>query len=480
MNPFALYQDPILNEELSISGYRIGMNMVPDEMVISDPILLRHILCLIIVAHNFFHLYLCCRQLRLCRKSKGPPYQLRGIMSDEVFTASKDKQLHSSYLEIFNLIIDSVYSCLDLYLSTLAYFWELTVDWYRYAEETWLNVTFMAILSSYLVIRMLPSLCYEKLVLDGKFNVDPEKSPPLVGLICALAFVVVFLQIAIIPLTAVFMVVQQLSVWLFIMVGWLVLVGISLLLLAFVGVFGVPCLGKSRRIEGADINIHLQNVLDTFKFPGRLYLVHTFNVGRPTAWVMGCCCCLRLDIHDNLKLNRGLDTDNLDEGHVGAGLNEEQLAAFVAHQLAHWRLYHVIKTLILVYLSLLIYLIIFGLCYKWETLYSAAGFTTLYPSTVGSWLVYKYVMPIYQDISTWVVFFFIRHFENAADAYVVKVGYGELMANALLKLLADDDDFPYVDHGYLMWHRLRPSILQRLVNLKRLTRIDGVSTISFL
>ncbi|XP_065720518.2 CAAX prenyl protease 1 homolog isoform X1 [Drosophila suzukii] len=480
MHTYALYQDPLHGEHLVISGHEIGMDMVPEKADISDPILLRHVLCLIIIVHNFFHLILCCRQIKLCKRSNAPPLQLDGTMSPDAFEASKNKQLHTSYLEVFDLVLDTAYSCLDMYLSTLAYIWKMTVEWYGYADDIWLNVTFMAMFSTYLVIRMLPSLFYEKLVLDPKFKVDPEKSPPLVGMICALAFIVVLLQIAIIPLTAIFMALQELNVWYCILLVWLIVVGTSLVILGFVGIFGVPCIGKSRKMEDSDIDDELRDVLESFDFPGRVYLVHTFHVGRPTAWVMGCFCCLRLDIHDNLKLNRGLASDDLDSGEVGAGLKDDQLAAFVAHQLAHWHLRHVAKTLALIWLNLVIYLVLFGLCYKWQTLYSSAGFTTLYPKTVGFWLVYKYLMPIYHDISTWIVFFFIRHFEYAADAYVVRWGYGPPMRAALLKLFADDIEFPSVDHWYLMWHRLRPSMLQRIENLQRLYKTHTVSRISLI
>eukprot|EP00099_Drosophila_melanogaster_P027529 NP_729695.2 uncharacterized protein Dmel_CG7573 [Drosophila melanogaster] len=476
MNSFALYQDPLRGEVLKISGNQIGMSVVPRKLSFSDPILLRHILCLVIVVHNSFHLILCCRQLKLCKRTSVPPKQMEGILSQEAFQASKDKQLHASSLEIFNIAIDTLYSCLDLYLCTLAFLWKLTVGWYHYADSTWLNVTFMTVFSTYLVVRKLPSLFYEKLVLDPRYNVDPEKTPPLLGLICALVFVVVFLQVAVIPLTAIFMAIHMLSEWYFTLFVWLGLVGLSVLVLAFVGLFGVPCLGKSRKMNSTDMDNSLKAVLDDFNFPGRVYMVHTFHVGRPTAWVMGCCCCLRLDIHDNLKWNRGFSSDDFDWGQMGAGLNDEQLAAFVAHQLAHWQLWHVAKGLALIYFYLLIYLLLFGICNRWITLYAAAGFTTFYPSSVGFWLVYKYLMPIYHDISTWIVFFCIRHFEYAADAYVNRRGYGLPMRAALLKLFSDDYEFPYVDQCYLMWHRLRPSVLQRIDNLQRLNMINGVST----
>ncbi|XP_017059455.1 CAAX prenyl protease 1 homolog isoform X2 [Drosophila ficusphila] len=268
------------------------------------------------------------------------------------------------------------------------------------------------------------------------------------------------------------------SVWYFNLFVWLLLVVGSLLLLVAVGLFGVPCIGKSRELKDSDRSESLRKVLTDLKFPGRVYAVYTFHVGRPTAWVMGCFCCLRLDIHDNLTLNRGLGSTDLAFSHVGEGLNDEQLAAFVAHQLAHWHLWHSVKTLVMIHLSLLVYLVLFGFSYKWSTLYKAAGFSKLYPCVVGFWLVYKYLMRPFHTLTTWIVLFFIRHFEYAADAYIVKRGYGEGIRSALLKLFSDDFEFPYVDHWYLMWHLYRPSVLQRILNLERLEHKQRVSRLS--
>ncbi|KAH8264878.1 hypothetical protein KR038_006659, partial [Drosophila bunnanda] len=486
-----LYEDPARGQPLLISGYSIGMQMVPEKVSFLDPVFLRHFLCLMIVLKGIFYAILCVRQLRLISKSQAPPIEMEGVMSQDEFKNSKLKEFHAVRLKIFNICADTVYSCLDLYLCILAAIWKLTVEWYHFAPDVWLNVVFMALFATYLVMRKLPSMFYEKMVLDPKYNVDPEERWPLVGMICGLAFFVVVVQVmflknqniyiynlrspqvAVIPLTAVLMSLAKLKIWIFVVVIWLVAVVASLIIHAITGIFGVPCLGKSRALDTSQVNNHLWLVLQNFKYPGRVYVVQTFYLGRPTAWVMGPSCCLRLDIHDNLMLNRNIEAENLPSQHVGAGLNDIQLAAFVAHQLAHWRLWHLTKSFIMLHLLLLTYLVIFGFFYKWQTMYTAAGFTHIYPYVVGYWLVYKYLMTPIRAALIWVLYFFLRHFEYSADAFVWRRGYGGSMKSALLKLFADDRVFPYTDHAYLLWHHRRPSILQRIWNIQRLEKTQN-------
>ncbi|KAH8379528.1 hypothetical protein KR009_005435, partial [Drosophila setifemur] len=475
-----LYGYPMMGERQIILGEGIGFEYRPTNWSFSDPVLLRHILCLVIVIHYSFHVGLCCRQLKMCKKKTEPPDVMEGIMSQEAFLASKDKELHAVWLQLTSYILDGLFSIMDLYFSTLAFLWKIAVAWYGYADIIWLNVTFTTLLSIYLVIRIVPLVLYEKLSLDPAYNVVPEKAQPLVGLICTLAFLAVFLQMAIVPITTIVMLIDRAVGWYAILGVWCFVVLLSLAILGFIGLFGVICVGRIQRLDESQINEDLRTVLEHFHFPlHRVHMVHTFHVGAPTAWVIGCCCCLRLDIHDNLKLNRGLAMDDVPADHVGAGLNDEQLAAFVAHQLAHWKLWHVAKTSGLIYFSLLIYLMIFAISHKFQALYQAAGFTASYPHVIGYWLVYKYLMPPYHLINTWIVYYLIRHFEYHADEYVCRMHFGSSMRSALLKLFADSRVFPYVDHGYLMWHRSRPSSLQRIMNLNRWQgmRMSGISLI---
>ncbi|XP_017089901.1 CAAX prenyl protease 1 homolog isoform X1 [Drosophila bipectinata] len=477
-----LYEDPIQGVPLRIIGDGIGTKMIPDTWSLSDPILLRHVLVLVVLVNAAFHVVLCCRQLKMCNTKRKPPYEMGGVMSAEAFQESKDREMHSVWLLLTGYVCDAFFSIMDLYFGILAGIWNVCVSWYSHADLVWLNMAFMSLFTIYMVLRLLPQLFYEKLSLDPDYNVDPEKTPPLMGLLCTLAFVAVFLQLIVIPVTVIFVYIEQNTHWLFSVVVWVFLLLVTILVMALMGFFGVPCLGRSYKMEQEVMDDELLSVLGRFNFRlDRIHLVHTFHVGRPTAWVLGCCCCLRLDIHDNLKFNRGLAVDDLPSTHVGSGLGEEELAAFVAHQLAHWKMRHVPKAVVLIHLILLIYLIIFSYASTLNTLYKAADFTDFYPQMIGYWLVYKYLLPPVHLIATWIVLYFLRHFEYHADSYTYHMGYGSPMKKALLKLFADSFVYPYIDHAYLMWHLTQPSTIQRILHLQQLENINlRVSMISLI
>ncbi|EDV39324.1 uncharacterized protein Dana_GF25256 [Drosophila ananassae] len=477
-----LYEDPIQGVALRIVGNGIGTKMYPESWSLSDPIFLRHVLVMIVVLYTAFHVILCCRQLRVCKREKKPPPEMEDVMSPEAFQQSKDREMHSVWLQMSSYLFDAFFSILDLYYGILAEIWYVCVSWYSHADMVWLNMAFMSIFTVYMVVRLLPQLFYEKLSLDPTYNVDPEKTAPLMGLLCTLAFVAVFLQLLVIPVTVILVYIEQHTHWLFSLVVWFLLVLFTLLMMGLTGIFGVPCLGRSYKLELEIMDDELLTTLKVFGFPlDRVYMVHTFHVGRPTAWVMGLWCCLRLDIHDNLMFNRGLAVDDLPSTQVGSGLKEVEMAAFVAHQLAHWKKRHVPKAIAIILVTLLVYFFIFGYASSVQTLYKAADFTDFYPQMIGYWLVYKYLLPPVHLIATWIVYFFLRHFEYHADSYTYHMGYGNHLKAALLKLFADSFVYPHIDHAYLMWHLTRPSSLQRISNLEQLEdRNHQVSMISLI
>ncbi|XP_068140915.1 uncharacterized protein [Drosophila tropicalis] len=466
-----LYQDPLQGEPFGQIPTMNSLGVIPKSISLTDPVMLRHALCLSILIRNCFHVYLCWRQLRLCKRSQEPPFQMLGIMSQATFDSSKDREMRAVELELIRYIFDAILSCLELYCGVFPYLWKLTMKWYpQINDDMWHNLVFMVIFSTYMVVRTMPSVLYDKTVLEPYYGADPEKVHTLVGLLCASAFLIVLVQVALIPITAIFLFIEGKGGWYFVLWIWGFLFVLSIVSLLFFSLFGAPCLGKNTKLSDGNLRKELNRVFSDLEFPSnRVYVVQTFHITNATAYVWGCCCCKRLIVLDNLIYNRGKPAEELHEHEIGLGLKDEQVAAFLAHQLAHWRRYHFFKSFIMVHISLLIYLLLFGTCYRQQALYEAAGFSyEFYPRIVGYWLVYKYVMPLYLTITNWIILYIIRHFEYSADKYTWKLGYSENLKSALLKLFSDNYLFPLVDHSYLMWHRVRPSIMQRLRNLQRL------------
>lgn len=80
-----LYEDPIQGVALRIVGHGIGTEMYPANWSISDPIFLRHILVMVVVLNTSFHIILCCRQLKVCKRETKPPPEIEDVMSPEAF-----------------------------------------------------------------------------------------------------------------------------------------------------------------------------------------------------------------------------------------------------------------------------------------------------------------------------------------------------------------------------------------------------------
>lgn len=55
-----------------------------------------------------------------------------------------------------------------------------------------------------------------------------------------------------------------------------------------------------------------------------------------------------------------------------------------------------------------------------------------------------------------------RKFEFQADEFATKLGHGESLKAALLKLQKDNLGFPLFDKLYSSWHHSHPPVIQRL------------------
>lgn len=446
----------------------IGFQMVPNSLSLSDPIFLRHILVTMCVVRNLFHVYLCWRQLRLCQWAKEPPSEMQGTMSMAEFQTAKVEEGYAVEQKLLSYIFDAIFSCIELYLGVLPFLWRVIISSYSIVDDLiWQSIAFVALFSFYMVLRGLPLVFYAKLVLEPFYEVSRDKSVPLVGLLCSFALLVVLLQVALIPLTTIFLFIESNGGTYFVLWIWGFLFIVSLLLFAIFNLYGISFIGQQTKLPAGPLNNALKDLLQVFKFPtDSVYVIRTVHTTSPTAYAWGCWCRKHVVILENLLWNQGRPEAELHPDEVGRGLEDDQIVAYIAHELSHWHYQHCLLIFCMVHATLLMYLILFGTCYRQLVLYEAAGFPqTFYPPIIGYWLVYKYVMPLYLTITNWIVFYFLRKFEFAADKYTWKLGYSSAFISALLKLYNDNHVFPYVDPWFLMWHRMKPTSMQRIKNL---------------
>ncbi|KAH8359096.1 hypothetical protein KR093_004249 [Drosophila rubida] len=467
---YSLYQYPMQSQPMEIVYSGIGLRMLPNEFSLDDPVFLRHLLVMMCVIRNIFHMYLCWRQLRLAQWSKEVPREMQSGMSAQVFLEIRDEESFAVEQQLMSYLFDAIFSIIELYFGVLPFLWRIIISCYSIVDDlVWQSMAFVSLFSCYMVLRGLPLVFYTKLVLVTFYNVSEEKSYPLIGVLCSFTLLVVLLQVGLFPLTVIALAIEKaggyyFSLWIF---GFLF--AVTLILLVAFNLYGFRCIGKMKKAPGGLQNT-LADVLKKFKFPSDcVYILRTFDGAAETAFACGCCCTKHVVIFESLLLNRGRPETEVHPDDVGLGLKDDQVVALVAHELSHWHYKHLIINFCLIHITLLIYLMLFGICYWYPPLYQAAGFpVTFYPPIVGYWLVYKYLMPLYLTITNWILFFMMRYFEYKADAYITKMGYGTAFCSALVKLAVDNQVFPYVDTWYLMWHRTKPPELQRIKNIARL------------
>ncbi|TDG48243.1 hypothetical protein AWZ03_005418 [Drosophila navojoa] len=474
---YALYQDPMQSQPMVIPANGIGNRLTPESWSLKDPALLRHVLATMITLRNLFHFYLCWRQIRKCTIRIEPPPELQGVMSKEQFKTAKNEEMHAVENMMVAYIFDAILSCIELYLSVFPMLWRLVMKIYSIVDDLiWQSIAFVALFSTYMVIRTLPQIFYSRMFLTPFYDPQREKSLPLVGLLCSFTLLVVLLQVGLVPLTAIFLVIETTSSRFFLLWIWGVLILISSIAILSFCLFGLPCLGaKVKAPVDENLKNVLQDILQKFGFkPEHIYILRTFQNMSPTAYAWGCYCYRRVFIMESLLLNHGKPVAQLQEEDVGKGLEDNQLEAYIAHELFHWRSQDVLKAFAIIHVTLLIYFLLFGTVYRQDVLYEAAGFQSkFYPPIVGYWLVYKYVMPLYLTITNWIIFYVLRYLEYEADLKVWKLGYGAPYVDALVKLFGDSPTYPYMDDWYLMWYRYRPTTLLRIRRLdKMVTRIS--------
>ncbi|EDV90735.1 CAAX prenyl protease 1 homolog [Drosophila grimshawi] len=470
---YALYQDPMQSQPMVVPDTGIGLRLVPKQFSLTDPVLLRHVLCMMNLVRNIFHVYLCWRQLRTCNWTKEPPRKLQDSLSRSAFNTTKDEEMYSVESLLLSYIFDSIFCWIELYFGVYPALWRAIIRYYGIVDDLiWQSIAYVALFSSYMVARRLPQIFYSKLVLSKWYGINREKSMSLVGLLCFFSLLLVMLQVILIPLTPVFLYIESHGGRFFVLWIWGFLFVVTIAAFAVFSLFGLPCIGTTTKLVEGDLYSSLTDILDVFGFPpGCVYIIRTFDIDTATAYAWNCCCRQRVFIFENLLFNQGRPLSELLPEEIGKGLHSQEVVAYIAHELAHSRLKHVVKTFCMLHASLLVYLMIFGTCYHETVIYEAAGFSaSFYPPIVGYWLVYKYVMPLYLTITNWIIFYFLRKFEYSADKYVFNLGYGDVLSTAFLKLFEDGPVFPVVDPLYMMWHRSRPTFLQRIHRLSKLRK----------
>lgn len=145
--------------------------------------------------------------------------------------------------------------------------------------------------------------------------------------------------------------------------------------------------------------------------------------------------------------------------------SEEEICAVLGHELGHWKCWHTFQMLLITQLHIFAIFYGFSLFIDRSEIYQAFGFEKEMPVIIGLMLFSCYLSPTEVVISA-LMNLFSRKNEFEADRFAVKLGYGELLQSALVKLQIENKGNMNPDWMYSAMHYSHPPMIERLDAIK--------------
>jgi len=150
---------------------------------------------------------------------------------------------------------------------------------------------------------------------------------------------------------------------------------------------------------------------------------------------------------------------------------KEEVVAVLAHELGHWKLNHTIWMLVLSQIQSFIIFFLFSQIINNVHLYRSFGFDTK-PTMIGLMLFGNILTPFNQVLS-FLMTANTRRFEFQADNFAVKLGFGPLLKNALIKLQKENLSAMNPDWLYSTFNYSHPPMIERLKGINNgIKRMD--------
>lgn len=139
----------------------------------------------------------------------------------------------------------------------------------------------------------------------------------------------------------------------------------------------------------------------------------------------------------------------------------DETVAVLGHEIGHWKLLHLPKTLAAVQLHLFACFSMFSAFLHNRSLYLSFGFTAVQPTMIG-FLLFNDIFQPFECVLQFGLNLLSRKHEFEADAFAQKCGYADDLAKALIKLLSENLSTMDADWLYSSYHHLHPILAERL------------------
>lgn len=429
----------------------------------------------------FWDFYLSIRQYRVHRDNEKRPANVTEIISEDEYRKAR---LYKLDKHRFNFVY-SLYSQIELTVVLLLYvphlLWSLSGAANSHlgaSSEIAQTNTFVVVVTVIESVISLPWQLYDTFVIEERHGFNKQT----VAFFFKDKFkkTLVLLVIMVPVVTAVIYIVDHGGPFFFFYL-WIFLSLIIFLLMTVYPEFIAPLFDKYVHLPESDLRTKIEKLAARVHFPlTKLFVVRGSKRSvHSNAYMYGFWNNKRIVLYDTLlsdELNAVLkmtdeDDPKKDDGDKKEerklGMSDDEVVAVLGHELGHWALWHTVINLTIAEVNLLLLLVVFAYFYRSTALFNAFGFYDSKPTVIGLMIVFQYITAPYNELITFLTTVMSRRLEFSADAYSQRLGLGDELCKALIKLGKDNLSLPVDDPLYSMCNHSHPPIPERIDAIRK-------------
>lgn len=418
-----------------------------------------------------WELYLSIRQHKIYEHAVEIPEELREIVNEETYQKARLYGLDKSTFSIVKELFGIVTTVVIILLNGFVYFWNMggalvSAVGYDPNNEILRSAGFMLSMSVFNSIINVPFSVYYTFVLEERHGFNKQT----VGFFIK-DKIKVFLvsQVIMLPLISALVYIVKIGGKYFFIYLWLFAMIMTFVFMTIYPNCIAPLFDKYTPLPEGDLKNRIEKLAASIDFPlYKLYIVEgSKRSTHSNAYFYGFFKNKRIVLFDTLVKDYVPETteEKKDESVAESdkiGCNNDEVLAVLAHELGHWKFNHIVKNFVIMQVNLFLIFLVFGLMFQYEAMYRAFGFQNEKPVLIGLLVVFQFIFSPYNAILSFLMTILSRRFEFQADGFAIKLGKGNLLRQALIKLNKDNLGFPVFDWMYSMWHHSHPPLLERI------------------
>lgn len=389
------------------------------------------------------------RQYKILQRTK-PPKVLEGEVSQEVFDKSQAYARAKAKFGFITGLYGQIQNIAFVYGNVLPKIWGfsgLFLARYlpsRFQGEISQTLVFFFIFNIISTVLSLPISYYGTFILEQKFGFN--KQTPKLWISDMLKGQALGVVLGGPIISAMLKIIQKTGNEFFYYL-WLFSVFVQIFAITIYPSVILPLFNKLSPLQPGELKTGVENLAKKLNFPlSELYVIDgSKRSSHSNAYFYGLPWKKHIVIYDTL----------IEQS------EPEEVVAVLSHELGHWSLGHTTKLLGITQFHMFYIFALFSVFVNNKSLYESFGFHNQQPIMIGFLLFSDALVPMDAVLKLFMNIL-SRKFEFQADAFALKLGYSDKLAQSLLKLQIENLSTMDADWMYASYHYSHPILTERL------------------